>query len=399
MAENKKQSDDTIAVHAGRQPLDNFGVVNPPVYHASTILHPTLESWEGRNTGAGHKYGKHTVRYGLMGTPTTFALRDALTALDGAADTELVPSGLTACTLCFLALAEPGAHFLVPDNVYDPVRRFTTGYLTQIGCEVEFYNPTLPDGIANMIRPTTKMIWIEAPGSLTFEMPDIRAIVAAAKAANVLTGIDNTWGAGYFLKPIAMGIDFTAHALTKYPCGHSDTMLGSIGCATDALYELINKAGNAIGNGVSPDDCYLVQRGLRTMPTRMKRHHENGLRIARWLEQRPEVKRVMHPGLESDPGHALWKRDFTGACGLFGIVIEAPDRARLAAMIEGYDLFGIGASWGGFESLATTSYPQKTRTAVPWPKDDQVVRYHIGLEDPDDLIADLEAGFDRLAGR
>lgn len=399
MTENKTHKDDTVAVHAGRRPMDNFGVVNPPVYHASTILHPTLKSWEGRKEGTAHKVGRHSVMYGRMGTPTQFALRDALSELEGAADTELLPSGMSACGICFMALAEPGAHFLIPDNVYLPVRNLGSGYLTRLGCEITFYDPTIGAGISELIRPETRMIWTEAPGSLTFEMPDLRAIVAAAKEKGVLTGIDNTWGAGYFLKPLALGIDFSAHALTKYPCGHSDAMMGSVSCATQALYDLIHETVMFQGLGVSPDDCYLVQRGLRTMPTRLKRHHENGIGIAHWLEQRPEVVRVLHPALPSDPGHELWKRDFTGACGLFAAVIDAPDRDRLVSMVEGYDLFGIGASWGGFESLCITSYPEKIRTATDWPKDGQVLRYHIGLEDPDDLIADLERGFDRLAGK
>lgn len=398
MANHKKLSDDTLAVHAGRHPQDNFGVVNPPVYHASTILHPTLDSWEGRKVGGSHKSGRHSITYGRHGTPTQFALRDALTALEGAADTELLPSGMAACGLCFLAFAEPGAHFLIPDNVYEPVRKMAIGHLTQLGCVSEFYDPAIGAGIADLIRPETKLIWTEAPGSLTFEMQDLPAIVRAAKEKDVVVGIDNTWGAGYFLKPLQMGIGLSAHALTKYPCGHSDAMMGSISCATDALFAKIQVASRAYGNSVSPDDCYLVQRGLRTMPTRLHRHFESGLKIAQWLEQRPEVSRVMHPGLESHPGHAIWKRDFTGACGLFSILVDAPDRDRLAAMIEGYDLFGIGASWGGFESLAVTSYPKRARTATDWAETGQVVRLHIGLESPDDLIADLEAGFKRLAG-
>lgn len=395
-----KQSDDTIAVHAGRRPLENFGVVNPPVYHASTILHPTLDSWEARKSGGcAHQVDGRPIVYGRIGTPTQFALRDALTALEGAADTELVPSGMSACALPFLALAKPGAHFLIPDNVYLPVRTMGTEYLPQLGCVVDFYDPTIGEGIAALIRPETELIWTEAPGSMTFEMPDLRAIVAAAKAKGVLTGIDNTWGAGYFLKPIELGIDFSSHALTKYPCGHSDAMLGSISCATQELYDLIHKTVLYHGTSTSPDDVYLVQRGLRTMPTRLQRHHEAGLEVARWLEQRPEVRQVAHPGLESHPGHAIWKRDFTGACGLFSIVIDAPDRKRLEAMVENFELFGIGASWGGYESLCITQYPHGIRTATDWSEPGQVLRIHIGLENTADLIADLDAGFERLAGK
>lgn len=399
MDENKKFKDDTVITHAGRHPLENFGVVNPPVYHASTILHPTLTSWEDRKHGSAHKVGRHSVNYGRIGTPTQFALRDALTALEGGADTELVPSGMSACAVCFLALAEPGAHFLIPDSVYLPVRNLATGHLTQIGCEVEFYDPLIGAGISELIRPTTKLIWTEAPGSLTFEMQDLPAIVAAAKKKGVMTGTDNTWSAGYFFKPTQIGIDFAAHALTKYPCGHSDTMMGSVTTRTQEQYDLIHSTAVTYGMGVAPDDTYMIQRGLRTMGTRMRQHHENGVKIAKWLEQRPEVLRVMHPALESDPGHEIWKRDFSGACGLFAVIVKPHAKDRIAAMLEGYDFFGIGASWGGFESLCITSYPDKIRTAVPWTEEGQVLRYHIGLEDPEDLIRDLEAGFERLAGR
>lgn len=397
VSDKETQHDDTRAVHAGRAPQDNFGVVNPPVYHASTILHPTLKSWEGRKEGTVHKVGKHSVIYGRFGTPTHFALMDALSALEGAEDTILVPSGKAACAACFLAFAEPGAHFLIPDSVYLPIRGIATGYLTQIGCEAEFYDPMIGGDIANLIRPETKLIWTEAPGSLTFEMQDLPAIAAAAKAAGVPTGIDNTWGAGYFLKPLELGIDISAHALTKYPCGHSDAMLGSISTRSPDIFSRIETAVVSTGMSVSSDDVYLIQRGLRTMPTRLKHHHHAGLEVARWLEARPEIKRVIHPGLESDPGHAIWKRDFSGACGLFAVIVDAPDRERLAAMMEGYELFGIGASWGGFESLVTTAYPSKIRTAVPWSEEGQLLRFHIGLEDTRDLIRDLERGFERLA--
>jgi cystathionine beta-lyase len=385
---------DTAAVHAGRAPQDNFGVVNPPVYHASTILHPTLDSWENRKSGNAHRVGRHSVIYGRMGTPTQFALRDALTEMEGAADTALLPSGMAACAICFLALAEPGAHFLVVDSVYEPVRKLGAGHLAQLGCEMEFYDPAVGAEIADLIRPETKMIWAEAPGSLTFEMQDLPALVAAAKAKGVLTGIDNTWAAGYFLRPIDIGFDLSVHALTKYACGHSDAMMGSVSSADQELADRIAAAALSMGMGVGPDDVYLVQRGLRSMPTRLKAHHEAGLTVARWLEGRPEVARVLHPGLESDPGHDLWKRDFTGASGLFGAVIDAPSRERLCAMVEGYRYFGIGASWGGFESLCITAHPN--RSVRPWRKDGALLRFHIGLEDPADLIADLEAGFERL---
>lgn len=393
--------DDTKLVHTGRKPQDNFGVVNPPLYRASTILHPTLESWEGRKDGKNvHKTGHREVVYGLMGTPTQFSLMDALTALENGHDTLLVPSGMAACGICFLALAEPGAHFLVPDNNYLPVRNLANGHLKRIGCETTFYNPTITEQeMAALIRPETKLVWTESPGSLTFEMPDLRGIVAAARAKGVLTGTDNTYGAGYYLKPIDLGIDFSAHALTKYPCGGSDTMLGSVTTRTREQFDLIQDTYFAMGYSVSPDDAYTVQRGLRSMPTRLRQHYQNGLKVAEWLMDQPAVTRVLHPAMPHDPGHEIWKRDFTGANGLFAIIVDAPDRNRLKAMVENLELFGIGASWGGYESLITTAYPDKIRTAVPWTEEGQLLRIHVGLEDPDDLIADLKAGFDRLAGR
>lgn len=391
----KDLHDDTLTVHAGRDPHANFGIVNPPVYHASTILHRTVESWESRHGAKKRSDGSRAVMYGRIGTPTTYALEDAISALEGAAGTVLAPSGLGAITTAILSLAKAGGHILVPDSAYEPVRKFCEGLLPGFDVETEYYDPAIGDRIERLFRPNTKLLWLESPGSLTFEVQDVPAMAGAARAKGVPTALDNTWSAGYFLKPLALGVDISVQAATKYIVGHSDAMAGTIAC-NEALYDTVRAAAVRLGTCLSPDDAYLAQRGLRTLGPRLKQHHQNGLRIARWLQGRPEVARVLHPGLEDDPGHALWKRDFTGASGLFGVLLHPVGLQKVAGMLEGYRFFGIGASWGGFESLAITTHPERTRTAVPWTETGPLLRYHIGLEDPDDLIADLEQGFDRL---
>jgi len=381
-----KSKADTVIVHAGLHPHDNHGVPNPPIYRASTILRPTIDAYE---------HPDDPFPYGRDGTPTTRALEEAITALENAAGTVLTPSGLSAITLTVLAYVDHGGHILITDSVYPPVRKFVTQRLTRMGIDVEFYDPRIGVGIADIIRDDTWLIWMETPGFGTFELPDIPAIVSAAQARGVPTAIDSTWGAGYYLKPLDLGVDVSVQSASKYISGHSDMLMGVIACGEDSLPR-IKKERSLLGICVSPDEAYLAQRGLRSMAARLVRHQENGFKIARWFEERPEVKRVLHPGLESHPDHALWKRDFTGACGLFSIVLETSDRKAACAMVDGLKFFGIGASWGGFESLAVFQYPNRTRTVVPWTDDSIVLRFHIGLENPDDLIADLEDGFRRL---
>lgn len=381
--------DDTILTHSGRHPLENHGVVNPPVYHASTILFPTMDEYVNRGE-------KARIRYGRRGTPTVFALEEALTELEGgpAAGTTIVPSGLAAITMALMTFVETGDHILVTDNSYGPTRSFSTGKLTAMGIETEFYNPATGADIERLIRDNTRLIWLESPGSQTFEMQDVAAITEVARHKGVVTLIDNTWSGGYYFKPLSHGVDVSVQAGTKYIVAHSDVMLGSITCNA-ATHEKVYASTQSFGACSGPDDVYLALRGLRTMGVRMPRHHESGLKIARWLQERPEVTRVMHPGLPQDAGHELWNRDFTGASGLFGFVVESRDPAKAAGLMDELEFFGMGSSWGGFESLLIPASPEKNRTATEWAPGGFTMRIHVGLEDVDDLIADLDTGFDK----
>ncbi|WP_225025863.1 cystathionine beta-lyase [Xinfangfangia pollutisoli] len=377
----------TALCHAGRHPQAHSGAVNVPVFHASTILFPTLEALDAKASAP--------VRYGRRGTPTTQALEEAVSALEGAVGTVLTPSGAMAITVTLLAHARPGAHYLIPDNVYGPCRHAYTELLQPMGIDCTFYDPQIGAGIARLVRPETVLIWIEPPGSQTFEMPDIRAIVDVARAHGIPTALDNTWSGGLFLQPLAMGVTYSVQAGTKYLCGHSDVMSGTIACAPGA-HERMKTYAARLGVCVGPDDAYLVLRGMRTLIMRMRQHHAAGLQVAAWLQTRPEVLRVMHPGLASDPGHALWRRDFTGASGLFGFVLKPVARPALARMMDGLRYYGMGSSWGGFESLLIPTEPAKLRSSTEWAPGGQSMRIHVGLEDPEDLIRDLEAGLARL---
>jgi cystathionine beta-lyase len=378
---------DTVVCHAGRDPAAHFGVVNPPVFHASTVLFPTLAALDAK--------AEAKVRYGRRGTPTTFALEDAVSALEEAAGTVLTPSGANAITTTLLAHLSPGDHVLIADNVYGPCRHCGNEILSRFGVEVEFYDPLIGAGIERRLKPNTRLVWMEAPGSLTFEMTDIVAIVAAAKPRGIVTVVDNTWAGGVFFKPLTLGVDISVQAGTKYISGHSDIMLGTIACS-EASYERVKTFAQRLGICVGPDDAYLGQRGLRTIAVRMRQHNANALQLANWLAKRPEVTRVMYPALSSDPGHALWKTHFTGASGLFGFVIRETDRRKLAAMVDGLRLFGMGSSWGGYESLLLPTNPRGLRSVTTWDEPGQCMRVHVGLEDVSDLIDDLEQGFERL---
>ena len=378
--------DNTIVTHAGNHPFENHGIVNPPVYHASTVLVPTMEALLNRGTAK--------VRYGRRGTPTTFALEEAVSALEHAHGTILAPSGLAAIAMTLSALVETGDHILITDSTYAPTRNFANNILAKLGIEAEYFDPLIGAGIGALIRDNTRLVWTECPGSQTFEMQDIPAIVAAAHAADTLVVMDNTWSGGYFYKPLDHGVDISVQAATKYIVGHSDVMMGTIAC-NEATFERVKEATGFYGLCCGPDDVYLALRGLRTMAVRMNRHHENGLRLAAWLDARPEVTQVMHPGLARDPGHEIWRRDFTGASGLFGFVLENDQREKIAALLDGLELYGMGSSWGGYESLMLPSWPERNRTATQWTPRGQSMRVHVGLEDIDDLIADLEAGLER----
>ena len=379
---------DTVLSHAGRSPDRFDGAVNVPVIRASTILFPDVESHEDRSDRfAG-------VRYGRSGTTTRFALEETLAQLEGAARVCAVGSGLAAIVVALLAFVRSGDHILVADNVYGPTRNFCGGRLLGMGVETEFYDPGIGAGIERLLRANTRLVYCESPGSLTFEMQDIPAIAAVAHARSIPVLADNTWATPYFFRPFDKGIDVSIHAATKYIVGHADVMMGTIG-ATAEHWRAIRQAASDYGYTASPDDCYLALRGLRTLGPRMQQQMAAALEVARWLAQRPEVARVLYPALEDDPGHGLWKRDLTGAASLFGVELKPYSDAAVKAAINSLHYFGHGSSWGGFESLVTYPKPQQLRTATPW-RSGPLLRLHIGLEDPADLMADLESAFEVL---
>tara|TARA_R110002110_G_scaffold143118_6_gene331801 strand:+ start:338 stop:1501 length:1164 start_codon:yes stop_codon:yes gene_type:complete len=383
-----KKNQDTLIVSTGRDPEANFGIVNPPVYHASTVLYPTLEAVGART---------QPITYGRRGTPTSFALQGAIAELEGGYRSLLLPSGLAAVTTALLAHLKTGDHLLITDSVYAPTRHFCDTMLKDLGIDVEYYDPRIGAGIEKLIRPQTAVVFTEAPGSVTFEVQDIPAIADVAHRAGATVMMDNTWASPLYYKPFEHGVDVSIQAVTKYLCGHSDVMMGAI-TTTQAAWKRTLAGHGAIGMCAGPDDVYLVLRGIRTLSVRLARHMETGLTLARWFEARPEVERVIHPALPSHPDHAIWKRDFTGASGLFSIELKPCGETALAAFLDKLELFGMGYSWGGFESLIIPQYPAKIRTATEWTAPGQILRLHAGLEDPDDLIADLDAGFARLRG-
>jgi cysteine-S-conjugate beta-lyase len=384
---------ETLLGHLGRPSAPSFRSVNPPVYHASTILFDSLEAYETKSPVRWPR----ASGYGRMGTPTSFALEEAVAELEGGYRSFLLCSGLAAINVAILGLVANGGHVLICDACYLPVRKFCESLLARLGVEVEYYDPLIGAGISTLFRPNTQVVHIESPGSLTFEMQDVPAIAAAAKAAGIPTMMDNTWATFLNFRPLEHGVDISVQAGTKYLVGHSDAMFGVITC-TEELEPVLGLAVRQLGQCAGPDDVYLALRGLRTMAVRLPRHQQNALALCRWLAKRPEVDRVLYPALPEDPGHEIWRRDFTGASGLFGFVLARPyTDAALGAMLNGLELFGIGASWGGFESLMIRTRPEQGRSATVWTAPGSTLRIHAGLEDPDDLIADLEAGFERLA--
>jgi cystathionine beta-lyase len=379
----------TRLVTGGRDPKANHGFVNPPVYHASTVLYPTAEDFRARR--ARYRYGRH-------GTPTSEAFETALRELEGeqCAGVALAPSGLAAIALALLAVVKAGDHVLVTDSVYLPTRKFCDGVLSRYGVSTSYYDPLIGAGIAALIKPNTRAVFTEAPGSLSFEMQDIPAIAEAAHRAGALVLMDNTWASPLYFRALEKGVDLAIQAGTKYIGGHSDIMFGAVS-ANRAAWDALTDTAHALGICVGPDDIYLAQRGLRTMGVRLAHQHEAGLKVARWLKRRPEVLRVLHPALEDDPGHAIWRRDFTGASSLFSIVLKPVGEPAVNAFLNELKLFGMGASWGGYESLATPFDCASFRTATRWAPGGPCVRFHIGLEDVDDLIDDLERGFAAMA--
>ena len=380
----------TQVVAAGRRPEWTQGIVNPPVWRASTILYDDVASLRA---GAGPE-SHHRLFYGRRGTPTQWALADALTQLEpGAHATFLYPSGVAAIAAALLSVLSPGDELLCVDSAYDPTRNLANGLLRRMGIATRYYDPLIGAGIADLIAPNTKAILLESPGSLSFEVQDVPAITAVARARGVTTLLDNTWATPLLFPALGHGIDLSILACTKYVVGHSDVMLGSV-TATPAAWPRLRETSFQLGQVASPDDAWLASRGLRTMAVRLAQHGRAALEIAHWLETRPEVAEVLHPALPRCPGHAHFIRDFKGASGLFAFSLSGGTDAARAAFVDTLDLFGIGYSWGGFESLAIPVDPERHRTATRRRSAGPMVRLQIGLEDPADLIADLTRGFD-----
>jgi cysteine-S-conjugate beta-lyase len=380
------QQAETTLVTAGRDTKAQKGFVNPPVVHGSTVLYPTAEDLHAHRS---------EFQYGRRGTPTTKALQEALMALEGpqCAGVGIAPSGLAAISTTLLAVLKAGDHLLVCDNAYRPTRNFCNGMLARYGVETSYFDPLTGTGIATLFKPNTRAVVVEAPGSQSFEMSDIPAIASVAHARGALVIDDNTWATALYHRSLEQGVDISMQAATKYIGGHSDIMFGTI-AANAKAWPLIADAIQLLGVCAGPDDVFLALRGLRTLAVRLAQHNRSGLEIARWLATRPEVARVLHPALESDPGHAIWKRDFTGASGLFGIVLKPAPQKAVDALLDTVKLFGMGYSWGGFESLVIPYDCTAYRTATKWAPGGPTLRLHIGLENVEDLKADLARGFE-----
>lgn len=382
---------DTRLIGAGRREEWTQGIVNVPVWRASTILYDDVAHLRERG-----KKPNDGLYYGRRGTPTQWSLAEALTQMEpGAAGTMLYPSGVAAVTTALLSVLGPGDELLMVDSAYEPTRLFCDGLLKTIDVTTVYYDPMIGAGIEALITDRTRAIFLEAPGSLTFEVQDVPAICAVAKARGIVTLLDNTWATPLLFPAIAHGVDISILACTKYIVGHSDVMMGSA-TANPARFEKLRRTTHGLGQCVSPDDAYLAARGLRTLGVRMKAHQDGALAVARWLKAQPQVARVLHPALEDCPGHDLWQRDFTGASGLFSFVLKGGDDAARSALIDGLKLFGIGFSWGGYESLALPIDPAPLRSATKWEAEGPAIRLHIGIEDPADLIDDLAAGLARF---
>ena len=388
----KSRRPDTGLVHGGRRPEWRGPLVNPPVHRASTILFDSVEEMRAAAPAFGKPY------YGLHGTPTHWALSEALTELEpGAAGTMLYSTGLAAVTAALLTVLSAGDELLMNDSVYHPSRRFCDGLLKRYGVTTRYYEPMVGAGIARLIGERTRAIFLESPGSYTMEVQDVPAICAAARAAGVATLIDNTWATPLYFPALAAGVDLTILAGTKYIGGHADLMLGSVTAGPD-WYPKLERASWDLGHAVAPDDAWLASRGLRTLSIRLARHQESALRVANWLKEQPQVAAVLHPALPDCPGHEVWKRDFRGATGLFSFVLNGGGDAERTRLLDSLELFGLGYSWGGYESLAVPADPERLRTATRWHSDGPLVRLHIGLEDADDLIEDLAQALARSGG-
>lgn len=385
-----KQLDDKIGINTtlvnlGNNPHDYHGFVNPPVVRASTVLFADAQTMAS---------GNQQYTYGTHGTPTTDALCSAINELEGSAGTVLVPSGLAAVTVPLLTFLDSGDHALFVDTIYHPTRRFADNILTKLGVDVEYYAPDLGAAIDKLIRPNTKVIFTESPASNTFELQDIPAIVEAAHRHDIIVMLDNTWATPLYFRPLDHGVDISIHAATKYPSGHSDVLFGTIS-ANEEHWKQLNEGHMTLGMCVSSDDAYLILRGLRSMGLRLKHHQESALKIAQWLEQQPQVAEVLYPALVSHPDHALWQRDFSGASGVFSIVLKPCKTDQVHEFLNSLKLFSMGYSWGGYESLAV-HVQLGDRTVAKRDYAGPLIRLQIGLEDTQDLMNDLQNGLSRL---
>ncbi|WP_299323227.1 cystathionine beta-lyase [Parasphingopyxis sp.] len=381
----------TRLVTGGRRKEWTGAVVNPPVWRASTHLYDTVADLRARKSS--NEDGQFF--YGRRGSPTQWALAEALTEMEpGACGTMLFPSGVAAIACALLAVLRPGDVLLMADSSYDPTRSYAEAFLKKWGVETRYYDPLVGAGISDLICEKTRAIMMESPGSLTFEVQDVPAICAVAKERGITTLLDNTWAAAHFFRAIEQGVDIAILAGTKYIVGHSDVMLGSV-TTHEKYWARVRRTAQQLGQVVSPDDAYLALRGLRTLDVRMRQHEAGGLKVARWLAEQPQVARILHPALPDCPGHEVWQRDFSGAAGLFSFVMDGGGEEAVAAFVDNLALFGIGYSWGGYESLALPVDPTPDRTATRWQAEGPVIRLNIGLEDPDDLIADLAKGLER----
>lgn len=385
--EKETEGPGTLLTHVASDPSAHHGAVNVPPYRMSTIVFNSYEEYKRADYG--------TTGYGRMGTPTSGAFEDGIAALEGAEGSVSTCSGLSAVIVALTAFTQAGDHVLMPDNGYGPGRRACEKILKRYGVKVDYYPPLIGAGIVKYFRPETKSVHIEAPGSFTYEVCDIGAIVAAAKQAGLRTTFDNSWSAGFFLKPLALGVDVSVMSATKYIAGHSDAMLGVLSANGEALTAVKN---TAVWMGLcgGSDELYMGLRGLRTLHVRMHQHRKSALEIAEWLSAHPAVKRVLHPAFPSCPGHENWKKYFKGSSGTFGIVLKETDREKFPRMLDRMGLFRLGFSWGGFESLLFPEQPGPSRTAEPWTEEGLSLRLHIGLEDVADLKKDLDAGLKRL---
>jgi cysteine-S-conjugate beta-lyase len=380
----------TRLVHASSQSARSAGLLNPPVHRASTILYDRVEDYVAR-----HSRLYDEVIYGLYGTETSFALAAAVAELERGYKTVVTSSGTSAISLSLSAFLKAGDHLLVIDTAYRSTRRFCDEILAGYGVQVSYFAPDIGGAIADLLRPNTRMVFLETPGSLTFEMADIRAITDVTRARGIVTAIDNTWATPLLFRPIDNGVDVSIAAATKYLSGHSDVMLGTMTASNEAIFKKLKDSAARWGNVASADDCYLVQRGLRTLDVRLERHQRTALALIEWLGRQPEVRKILYPALPSDPGHGIWKRDFSGASGLFGVLLDTMTPEQTSAFFNELRLFKMGASWGGFESLIVPAWPAPVRSCGQV-EEGALLRVHAGLENVADLVDDLEAAFARL---